>query len=150
MSFLTSIVIYTPFWNQDYPPRLLGGCSGDSNENVRQCTYRSEILHRTSLIFIFVIPDNQSHQDSNQVSRIFSKTPWRKIWILIEEWTKSSDILHRASLMFIHIIPYVQSHLDSIQESRMSSKSLWLMSWRLIGDSSLPFWLVNTIEELTS
>ena len=56
MSFLTSIVIYTPFWNQEYPPILLGGHSGDSNENVLfQCTYRSEILHKTSLIFIYVI-----------------------------------------------------------------------------------------------
>ena len=35
--------------------------------------------------YLYIIPDNQSHQYFNQVSRISSKTAWRKHWILIGE-----------------------------------------------------------------
>ena len=34
---------------------------------------------------MYVIPDIQSHLHSIQVSKLSSKTPWRKLWILIGE-----------------------------------------------------------------
>ena len=52
---------------------------------LSQCTNGPEILHRASLIFIYVIPDIQSHLHSIQVSKMSSKTPWRKLWILVGE-----------------------------------------------------------------
>ena len=42
-------------------------------------------MHRASLIFIYVIPDIQSHLHSIQGSKWSSKTPWRKPWILVGE-----------------------------------------------------------------
>ena len=47
-----------------------------------QCTYGPEILHRASLMFIYVIPDVQSHLDSIQESGMSSKCTWRMLWRL--------------------------------------------------------------------
>ena len=58
-------VIQTPFRNQECPPRFLGGRSGDTKENILfQCTMGPEILHRASLLFIYVTPDVQRHLKS--------------------------------------------------------------------------------------
>ena len=92
MSFLTSKVIWTPFRNQECPPRFLGGCSGDTKENILfQCTKGPEILHRASLMFVHVILDVHSHLYSILESRISSKTPWRMLWRLKWEWRMSSS-----------------------------------------------------------
>ena len=83
MLLLTSIVIYTPFRNQECPPRFLGGRSGDTKEKILfQCTMGPEILHRASLMFIHVILDVHSHLTSILESRISSKTHWRMLWRL--------------------------------------------------------------------
>ena len=83
MPFLTSKVIWTPLRNQEYPPRFLGGRSGDTKENILfKCTMGPEILHRSSLMFIHVILDVHSHLYSILESRLSSKTPWRLLWRL--------------------------------------------------------------------
>ena len=86
MSFLTSKVIWTPLRNQEYPPRFLGGHSGDAKENILfQCTEGPEILQIASLMFMHVILDvhsQYSHQYSIQESRISSETAWRTLWKL--------------------------------------------------------------------
>ena len=71
MLFLTSKVIWTPFRNQEYPPRFLGGRSGDPKENILfQCTEGSEILRRVSLMYIHVIVDTATKQLMNKLTGI--------------------------------------------------------------------------------
>ena len=86
MSLLTSKVIQNPFRSQKCPPRLLGGCSGDSKENVLfHWTEGPEILYIAYLMFIHVSFGVQIHIHYTQEERISSKTPWRIIWRLIGE-----------------------------------------------------------------
>ena len=99
-----------------------------------------EILHRASLLFIYVTPDVQSHLKSIKESKMSSKTPWRMLWRLKGECPlpEGPEILHIAYSMFIHVSLGVQIHIHYTQEWRMSSKTHWRIIWRLIGEYPLP------------
>ena len=143
MSLLTSKVIQNPFRSQKCPPRLLGGCSGDSKENVLfHWTEGPEILYIAYLMFIHVSFGVQIHIHYTQEERISSKTPWRIIWRLIGECPlpvnlKAFKFAQSFLNVYIYINLNVRIHPDSIQEWGMSSQTSWLMLWRLIGESHL-------------
>ena len=80
VSFLKSKVIKNPFRYRECPPRLLGGRSGDSKENILfQWTEGPEILHIASSL-------TSKNIQTTQESKMSSKTPQRILWRLIGEY----------------------------------------------------------------
>ena len=102
MSLLTSKVIQNPFRSQKCPPRLLGGCSGDSKENVLfQWTEGPEILHIAYLMFIHVslgvqISDRDRHFFSDPSSSISDRSQ-------IDLTGTKPTLLCIAVLMYSHL-----------------------------------------------
>ena len=129
--------------NEERLLRLLGGHPGISLKNVFfQCTYMYEILQRASFMFIYVIPDIQSHltpfRNKECPPRLLGGCAGDSKKIYFSQCSKERDILHRAFLMFIHFILGIHSYRESIQEARKSSKTPWRMLQRLLAECPPP------------